>query len=51
VALTAKKEWLNKVATALDIDNDAAAAASGVRALMFIERVTKDINQQLDDAA
>ena len=51
VALAAKKEWLNKVATALDVDNDAAAGASGVRALMFIERVAKDINQQLDDAA
>jgi hypothetical protein len=35
----------------LDVDDDAAAGASGVRALMFIERVAKDINQQLDDAA
>jgi hypothetical protein len=51
VALAAKKEWLNKVAAALDVDDDAAAGASGVRALMFIERVAKDINQQLDDAA
>lgn len=51
VAAAAKREWLAKVGQALDTDNDTQAASGAVRALMFIERVSKDINQQLDDAA
>ena len=51
MAAAAKREWLAKVGQALDTDNDTQAASGAVRALMFIERVSKDINQQLDDAA
>lgn len=51
MAGAAKREWLAKVEQALDADNDTQAASGAVRALMFIERVSKDINQQLDDAA
>ena len=47
---SAKREWLAKAAQALDVDDNAQTASGAVRALMFIERVSKDINQQLDDA-
>ena len=50
-AAATKREWLQAVAQALDVEADTAAAAGAVRALMFIDRVAKDINQQLDDAA
>jgi molecular chaperone HscB len=48
-AAATKREWLQAVAQALDVDADTATAAGAVRALMFIDRVAKDINQQLDD--
>jgi molecular chaperone HscB len=41
-------QWLADVATALDDRGDAAAAAQGVRALMFIERFADDVERRLD---
>jgi molecular chaperone HscB len=43
-----RAQWLADVATALDDRGDAAAAAQGVRALMFIERVADDVERRLD---
>lgn len=43
-----RSQWLSDVAVALDERGDAAGAAQGVRALMFIERFAEDVERRLD---
>ena len=42
----ASRGWLDQVAQALDTDGDASRAAQAVRALMFIARFARDIEQR-----
>lgn len=44
----ASRAWLERIAQALDIDHDAAQAAQGVRALMFVERFAAEVDDRLD---
>ena len=44
----AKKAWLSEAEAAFDTTADTAQAVGAIRALMFIERFLKDVNQQLD---
>jgi molecular chaperone HscB len=46
-----KKNLLQQCATLLDDKQDYAAAVGAVRALMFIEKFTQDLNQRLDQFA
>ncbi len=43
-----ERELLAHVSTHLDTDNNAAAAATQVRALMFVQRFQQDIERRLD---
>ena len=44
----AKKTYLQLAELAFDTDKDIPRAVGAIRALMFIERFLKDVNQQLD---
>ena len=44
----ARRERIDQLGAALDGDDDAAAAARQVRALMFIERLARDVEARLD---
>lgn len=44
----AKKTWLQQAEVAFDTTADVPQAVGAIRALMFIERFLKDVNQQLD---
>ncbi len=44
----ATKAWLSEAEAAFDTTADTAQAVGAIRALMFIERFLKDVNQQLD---
>lgn len=44
----ARSRWLADVAAALDERGDVPSAASGVRALMFIERFAADVDRRLE---
>ena len=46
-----KKNLLQQCAALLDEQQDYAAAVANVRALMFIEKFTQDLNQRLDSHA
>ena len=46
-----KKQLLQQCASLLDDTQDYAAAVGTVRALMFIEKFTHDLNQRLDQTA
>ena len=43
-----ERELLARLAACLDADNDAASAATQVRALMFVQRFQQDIERRLD---
>ena len=43
-----ERQWLADVQKQLDADNDPAAAAALVRALMFVQRFRQDIERRLD---
>ena len=45
---TVKGEWLSIAEQAFDRDGDTAVAVGAIRAIMFIERFSKDVNQQID---
>jgi molecular chaperone HscB len=45
---TARRELLAHIAALLDLRGDAAAAATQVRALMFVERFAAEVEQRLD---
>jgi molecular chaperone HscB len=44
----AQRATLNQIASLLDVQHDASAAATQVRALMFVERFAAEVEQRLD---
>lgn len=43
-----RRDTLNHIASLLDVQHDATAAATQVRALMFVERFAAEVEQRLD---
>ena len=43
-----ERDLLTRLTTCLDTDRDATAAATQVRALMFVQRFRQDIERRLD---